>query len=72
MSPYEGEDRHGKRIEGAAAIGFSPDSLDDAFRAAVDAAGQPHGTVFVVGPIKVLSVDDPRPGGYWVTITPDG
>lgn len=69
MSPFQGQNRGGEQITGAA-TGFSPDSLDDAIRVAVEVANQPHGTRFIVGPIKVLSVDDPNVGGYWVTITP--
>ena len=69
MSPYEGEGE-GKPTRGAAAVGFSEKSLSDAIRAAVDAADQPDGTWFFVGPIMVKSVDDPNVGGYWVTITP--
>lgn len=68
MSPYEGEGEGEQIVIGA--TGFSRESLDNAIRAAVHAANQPHGTRFIVGPIKVESVGDPNVGGYWVTITP--
>ena len=68
MPPYEGEGEGEQIVVGA--TGFSRESLDNAIRAAVHAANQPDGTWFVVGPIKVKSVDDPNVGGYWVTITP--
>ncbi|HLE98293.1 MAG TPA: hypothetical protein VI540_00235 [Gaiellaceae bacterium] len=44
-------------------------SLDDAIRQAVNNANQPHRTWLVLGPIAVLSVDDPNVGGYKATVS---
>lgn len=69
--PYDGEGE-GKPLGDGVAVGFSAESLDNAIRAAVHAAGQPHGTWFAVSSVTVQSVDDPNVGGYKVIITPGG
>ena len=71
MPDYEGEGE-GKPLGDGVAIGISAESVDNAIRAAVHAANQPHGTWFVVSSVMVQSVNDPNVGGYKVVITPGG
>jgi flavin-binding protein dodecin len=52
--------------------GESPDSLDDAIRAAVHASGAEPGTRLVVTHIEVETIDDPNVGSYRVTLSAGG
>lgn len=52
--------------------GESPDSIDDAIRAAVHASGAREGTVFAVTHIEVTTIDDPNVGSYRVVLSAGG
>ena len=49
--------------------GTSPESIDDAIRAAVGASDVPDGTTLVITHIEVKTVDDPNVGSYKVVLT---
>ena len=68
--PYRGGGKGEPFGEDGSFMGTSGVSIDDAIRAAVDAARQPQGTWFHIGTVAVESVDDPNVGGYKVIITP--
>jgi flavin-binding protein dodecin len=70
---FEGDrEFEGEELEGSYFMGYSRETLEDAFAAAVNRANKKSGTTFVVTQIEVVSVDDPNVGGYRVTITPTG
>ena len=52
--------------------GSSPESLDDAIRAAVGASDVPDGTTLIVTHIEVKTVDDPNIGSYHVVLSKGG
>lgn len=66
---YEGRGQ-GKSV--ASFEGTSPDSLDDALRAAVGASDVPDGTTLIVTHIEVKTVDDPNIGSYHVVLSKGG
>jgi flavin-binding protein dodecin len=59
----------GKQVSWA---GSSPDSVDDAIRAAVGASDVEDGTILVVTHIEVKTVDDPNVGSYHVVLSKSG
>ena len=71
---FEGEPAfEGERLEGSYFIGYSRETLQGAFDAAVNRANRPPGTTFVVTQIEVVSEGDPHVGGYKVILsTPSG